>query len=440
MHDEDGFMVDGSGTSVKDFEDNGGSLTEFRDFRNVVKESARDISNPGNLYLDIARMRADGRKRKKANPAGEEPVKKKSKSAILDENEKAELMDSTGLEQKYKSSFIGVASIPLDNLKVPEELQKPNIYRVYKIMASMRARFDPSQCVLVVSPVDDSKPPILNEVGSQQFLVVQKIHSFSAIMELDKRDELAGLCGLKARKVLCYVLNTNSSALIHYGNFRSNEISNKFQKKTYPQDILHVFESLIEKDNSVGALKVVERMSKLSRLGPDEATSLKKLCQWSDQGFKLLMEVVNKLEVYETADVKASGNAGSITNGERLKMTNLVFNLLGKCEEGYFVSGREKVLNKEMSLKQLCNCYQDYKQIEKVYAALAQLSGFKTKDELMRLYPGKFEVSRMKMYVGAELKGYIFIYSKNYNSFYSPRGPEKQPSTLTGRLLAKGCC
>ena len=188
-------------------------------------------------------------------------------------------MDSTGLEHKYKSSFIGLASIPLDNLQVPKELQKMVlIYRVYKIMASMKARFDPSQVVLVVSPVDDSKPPVLAEVGSQQFLVVQKIHSFTAMKELDKRDGLSGLCGLKTRKVLCYVLNTNSSALIHYGNCRSNEISNKFQKKTYPQDLLHVYESLIDKENSAGALKVVERMSKLSRLGPDEASAIKKLC------------------------------------------------------------------------------------------------------------------------------------------------------------------
>ena len=228
IHDENGFLIDGSGTSVTDLEENGGSLIEFRDFVKVVKESARVISTPDNLYLDIARNRADGRKRKKANPTGGEPAQKKSKSAVLEENEKAELVDSTGLEHKYKSSFIGLASIPLDNLQVPKELQKMVlIYRVYKIMASMKARFDPSQVVLVVSPVDDSKPPVLAEVGSQQFLVVQKIHSFTAMKELDKRDGLSGLCGLKTRKVLCYVLITNSSALIHYGNCRSNEISNR---------------------------------------------------------------------------------------------------------------------------------------------------------------------------------------------------------------------
>ena len=409
IHDDDGFMIDGSGSSVKDLEDNGGSLIDYRDFVKVVKESSHDIAKTKNIYEDMARNRADGRKRKKA-PAGGEPAKKKTKSAVLDQNEKTELMDSTGLEQQYKSSFIGVASIPLDNLKVPEELQNlVNIYRVFKIKASMKARFDPSQIVFVVSPVDDSKPPVLKEVGSQKFLVVQKIHSFSAMIELDKKDELSTLCGLKTRKVLCYVLNTNSSALLHYGNCRSNEISNKFNRKTYPQDLLHVFENLAEKENSVGALKVVERMSKLSRLGPDEATALKKLCQWSAVGFKYLMEVINRLEVYETLDVKSSGNAGSITSGERLKMTNLVFNLLGKCEEDFFVSGREKILDKEIGLKDLVKRYQDYKQIEKVYSVLAQLSGFKTKDELMRLYPGKFEESRMKIYVGAEMKGCIWL-------------------------------
>ena len=50
-------------------------------------------------------------------------------------------------------------------------------------------------------------------------------------------------------------------------------------------------------------------MSKLSRMGPDEASAIKKLCQWSAQDIKFLMEVVNRLEIYEAADVKASGNA-----------------------------------------------------------------------------------------------------------------------------------
>ena len=98
---------------------------------------------------------------------------------IVNDDEKFELEDSAGLEQKYISSFIGLANIPLKNLKIPSELKNMvNIYRVYRIMTSMKSKFDPSQTILVVSPEDDSKPPSLKEISSQRFLVVQKIHTY----------------------------------------------------------------------------------------------------------------------------------------------------------------------------------------------------------------------------------------------------------------------
>ena len=409
IHDEDGMMIDGSGVSLKDIEGNGGSLAEYRDFVKLVKESSREVLKTEDVYLKMVRSWADGRKKRKSDSAGgTEPAKKKSKSEVIEANEKLELEDSTGLEQKYMESIIGISSIPLDNLKVPSDLKSMvNIYRVYKIMASMKAKFDPSQTVLVVCPEDDSKPPNLKEVGIQRFLVIQKIHTFMAFHELNKKGEFTHLKGQGHAngKVLCYVLNTNSSALIHYGNVRSNEIANKFPRKTHPQDMLHIFESLLEKESRGGALKVVERMSRLSRLGPDETTAVRKLCQWSEEGFNRLMEVINRLEICETTDLKTSGNSMSTTECERLKMKNSVFNLLGKCEENYFMLMSGQVLGKEISLKTLAENHQTYMEIEKVYAVLAQISGFQSKQKLMSLYPEKFQISKMKSYIGAEIKG-----------------------------------
>ena len=188
IHDEDGFMLDGSGVSVRDLEDNGGSVTEYRDFRKVVKECSNEVSKTGDVSLEMARKRADGRKKRKPEGKTTEPEKKKSKTAILNDDEKFELEDSAGLEQKYTSSFIGLVNIPLKNLKIPSELKNMvNIYRVYRIMSSMKSKFDPSQTILVVSPEDDSKPPSLRDIGSQRFLVVQKIHTFSAFQQLEER-------------------------------------------------------------------------------------------------------------------------------------------------------------------------------------------------------------------------------------------------------------
>ena len=190
IHDEDGFMMDGSGVSVKDLEDNGGSVTEYRDFLKLVKESSNEVSKTGDVSLEMVRKRADGRKKRKPEGVIAEPDKKKSKTAIVNDDEKFELEDSAGLEQKYISSFIGLANIPLKNLKIPSELKNMvNIYRVYRIMTSMKSKFDPSQTILVVSPEDDSIPQSLKEIGSQRFLVVQKIHTYSAFQQLDQKGD-----------------------------------------------------------------------------------------------------------------------------------------------------------------------------------------------------------------------------------------------------------
>ena len=150
IHDEDGFMMDGSGVSVKDLEDNGGSVTEYRDFLKLVKESSNEVSKTGDVSLEMVRKRADGRKKRKPEGERTEPDKKKSKTAIVNDDENFELEDSAGLEQKYMTSFIGLANIPLKNLKIPSELKSMvNIYRVYRIMTSMKAKFDPSQTILV---------------------------------------------------------------------------------------------------------------------------------------------------------------------------------------------------------------------------------------------------------------------------------------------------
>ena len=109
--------------------------------------------------------------------------------------------------------------------------------------------------------------------------------------------------------VLCFLLKTSLSGIIHYGNIRSNDIQRQFARDaTTPQDMLIVYQSLCEKDNPGNALKVVERMSRLSRIGPNEITAIRKICNWSQDSFSALMEVISKYELYLTMDVKAKGH------------------------------------------------------------------------------------------------------------------------------------
>ena len=405
-HDQLGLMLDDCGIGEAELEGLGGSLDEYKQFINLVKDNARDAIGKNCESVEEANEKGDGRKKRKSNNSGEQGLKK-SKVNIVNDNEKIELEDINGLEKRFKQCYIGYANIPLANLTVASELKEiVNMFRVHKIVSSIRSRYDPSQTVLVVCPEDDTAPPDLNDVGELKFMVVQKIHTFLAFEELSKKGEFRKLTGHESGTVLCYVLNTHSSALISYGSIRGNEIASKYARRTYPQDLLHVFDILVKTESRGGALKVVDRMSKLSRVGPDESCSISKLCKWSEAGFSVLMEVISKFEDYETCDLKSAsgpGHVGSIARCEKQKMTNAVFNKLAKCDEKHFVQESDKVMTGTISLKSVIEEYQTVVEIEKVFAVLSQLSGFVNKTQIMMQYPGKFENAILSKFIGAEI-------------------------------------
>lgn len=404
-YDEDGFRLDGKGVKLTEVEANGGSLSELRNFINVAKESAIFGDSVQEAYAEVFKF-AETKRKRKSDGVGSKPIKL-SKKAAIENNEKAELEDPEGLEKKLQSSYLGCTWIPLDNISVSKELNiKPNIYRVFNIMQSMKSKYDPSQTIIVVAPKDDTQILELKNLSSdQKFVVVQKVHTLNAFKDLDKKGEFAKLTGHSQRKVLCYVVNTRSLALLRYGHMRANDISNKFAQKTYPQDILHVFETLSANDSSVNSLKVVERVAKLNRVGPNEATALRKICKWNPSAFRCLMEVLEVYEAYETLDVKTSGNAGRISRGEKLCLPNTVFNELAKVEEAYFEENFQKVISKKISLKSLINDSLQSKEVHKTYSALSQISGYRNVEALKQQYPGKFDVNIVEKFIGAELNG-----------------------------------
>ena len=148
----------------------------------------------------------------------------------------------------------------------------------------------------------------MEDVKSRKFYVVQKIHCLKAFKDLDKSADFEQLPGHQNREVLCYILNCSSPEMMQYGNSRANYISGQFARKINPQDFLHYFNCLSMQDCTVKPLKVIERMWKQFRIGPDECTAMRKLCQWSTSGFIALMEVIDKFEKYETLDVKKKGH------------------------------------------------------------------------------------------------------------------------------------
>ena len=306
---------------------------------------------------------------------------------------------------------------------------KINPFRVQFIMNSMRKCYDPSLSILVVCPVDTKE---VKNVQSCKYYVVQKIGCLKAFKELDKTEEFTTLYGHRKGTVLCYILGSNRQDLMQYGNQRENFITGQFARRTLPQDLLHHFQSLSKKDSSVNAIKVVERMSRLCCIRPDECTALDKLCKWSREGFAALMEVVDKYEVYGTLDVKMTGNQQALARGDKFAIPNVLLRLVAKCPEEFFLAKYEQVLNRSLSLKDLALEYQETLEIDKVYKALVVIANHERLETLLEQHPGKFESQQMKDYVGAvinkntknekafQLKNYYESVVSNDKDFVNP--------------------
>ena len=407
IHSEKGVRLDGEGPTLENILELGGSLREYEEFLIAIKDSAIDVSKNTNIYEEMAKKRTNGQMKRKLFDELHKTEKKRSKLSVINENEKVEIDDPSGLEKTYMSSFLGSCRIPLENISIPKELEDYlSDSRVECLVSSMTARFDPSLAVLVVAPVDDRQPPVLEKgkVGDQKFLVVQKLHTFSAFVKLHENGEFIKLKGHSKGTVLCYVLNTNSSALIHYGNMRANEESNKLPRKTYPQDFLHVFDSLSKTGKSSReAWKVVERMCKLSRIGLVETASVKKLCNLSADGFGCLMKMISMMELHKTLDCKTANATNK--KFEKLKLTNKIFNSLAKVPESYLLDNAESVVSKTMSIKSLTENFEEIAKIEKVHSVLAQFTGYRSISQLQVKYPEKFTPEILRKYVGADIEG-----------------------------------
>ena len=247
----------------------------------------------------------------------------------MDMDEKKEVEDETGLETSYMNSYVGLFRVKLANIKVSSEMKSIiSTNRVETILASIRKWYDPSLSVFVICPENEKDEVTAENVNNVSFIAVQKLHTLLALQELEKTGELSRLPGHKSKTVFCYILNTSNPTMRNYGNMRSNEISSKFSRHTRAQDLLHYFQCLAMKVAKADSVKVCERMAKICRIGPDVCTALRKLCEWTDEGFSKLMEVVEMFEKFGTCDLKPRGYKDALRRGENLTMPDVTFKLL----------------------------------------------------------------------------------------------------------------
>ena len=399
-HTNDGLCVDGSGIQEKDILVVGGNLDELRDLISVARLSCVEVlKETKSSSISISKYFTSSTEK-----IDEPPLKKTriSKTETMKNNEFREIVDKTGLEQTYLNSFVGNAEIPLENIEVaPDLVDQVCPFRVQSIVDSMK-KYDPSQAVLVVCPVDLDRFCDLKNVKDQKFYCIQKIHTLAAFKQLEKDDLFRKLVTHTNKTVCCFVVKTDSPELWFFGNLRATSTESQFVRKIHPQRLIHVYYKLASA-GIVNARKVIDRMCKLFLIGPNEATSVSKLVKWSLDAVAVLSETFHAYESYLTLDVKPSGHQSRLSRGQKLPVTNILFNKLAKIDEQYFRDGYKKVLDREISLKCLIEEYEEVSGVRKVITLLSVIAGHRNYEAINYENPGKFDFETLKLFIGAEM-------------------------------------
>ena len=149
VFDDLGFRLDKTGVTEEVLKENGGSLDEYRKFLDKAANSALKVNSRSDI---IGQLPEDVKKRTMAQTF----VKtKKSKTEKVYDSKQEELKDKDGLEVDFKTRFIGRSDIPLRNITVSPDVSLPILpSKVRGIAKSMLVSYDPTQMVLMVTPVE----------------------------------------------------------------------------------------------------------------------------------------------------------------------------------------------------------------------------------------------------------------------------------------------
>ena len=407
FHTSEGFQLQGYDEVLSSVVKFGGSLADYQNFINLAKREAKVVENASVTAQDITRFFVP--KRSLESETSGSVSAKKTKADIIDDLEKQELKDPEGLEKKHQEGIVGLANIPLDNLEVASTLENTvNNIRVNRIILSLKSRYDPSLSIPVVCPKDENASNIdLNNVETTKFLVVQKVHLVKAFQVMHRNNEFTKLSSHCDGTVICFVVKLDTDVAKHHANLKGNDIMNRFARPVRPQDLIGTFYSLSQVSNDgVDAMKSIDRMLRLFRIGPNESTSVRKICSWSNEPLEAFMKVKNEFENFQTLDVDESKSKyhGKLIRGEKMTFTNALLNSIAKVDEEKFLAGHSKILSNVCSVKSFVEEQLSLKKLQDVAGVLSIIADHRLYDDLATQYEGKFELERLEPFVGAEIK------------------------------------
>ena len=402
IHNSDGFCLDQLNEESEKMNSLGGSVQEYNSLVELAMKFSIVITD------DSPRSPL---KRKPTSLVREQLIPdrlpKMSKKNSMEYFEIKELERADGLEKIYSSSYKGISTIKLENISVSEEMKSLiSSQKVNVIKEEILRMYEPRELVIVVCPcpVEEKETEKENSDDDVKYYVVQKLHTVVALKELLREDKLKDLTGIVDNEILCFVLKPISLEIMMYGNLKSNLIAARHNQKIDAQDLLHHNFCLLKGQQSSESIrdKIVDRMSKISKLRPEDRSALSRLVRWKEETFTNLIEVVNKFEHYSTLDANSPGSKKAISKGQKLKMSSTLFRNLSYVSEKFFNSEYNHVLDNKMSLKKLVENFQKELKIISLYSIIKEISCEQNISLLIKKYPGKFSKEDIEKFIGAK--------------------------------------
>ena len=396
-----GFNKDGTGMQKETIAANGGCLEDYKSLIKYAKESAVAIGSTSMEDASASSRKRCGGKENEHPKRGERTSAKLSK---IEEKERKEITDENGIEQPYLESLSGAVQISIDNLSVHEDFEI-NQERVKLIRKEIVKRFDPSLATLVVCPQTNGESFEASAIHKIKFFVVQGVHKYLALKSLDERNLLTELFGCEERKVLCFILATSDQRLIHYGNLRGNMIASKFSKPQKPQQLFFIYESLKNKIGHAKALDSISRMVRLCRYSEKIHAAVLRILRWNEDGFNLFMDILDKMELFQTKDSNKSGKyLQRLANGEKNIMSDVQLIDLSNLTEDFLLKYGTQVLEGSLSLKELSVHFKKEKSVKKVYKTLSMMTPeSQSFDEILDIYNEEFDSEKLIPFIGADI-------------------------------------
>ena len=193
------------------------------------------------------------------------------------------------------------------------------------------------------------------EAENLSYNVVSGRNLLLALKDLDKEGRLTSLKTLKNKKVLCYIIKTNSAIAMNYSNLRLKDIQSYYTEKPSIQSLLTIHQGLRkELGDKESHSAVIEYAKSLGFVSKDR-DPLSRMMEYPSEHFDKLVDVLYRYQMYRLLDSKCSDQRilAKLKIGSLFPLTKVLFRRVAKIPSSLLVENYDALVSKIIRLLQI---------------------------------------------------------------------------------------